>query len=103
MSALINALDNHTSKQIGENGHAEYGWSNSVRERILQFSFQLTRSDEKGINKLSQVLSDMLNTLKAQQSSDLVVATEYLVILYKMIGTYEKNESVTILVDFLII
>ena len=86
MSALINALDNHTSKQIGENGHAEYGWSNSVRERILQFSFQLTRSDEKGINKLSQVLSDMLNTLKAQQSSDLVVATEYLVILYKMIG-----------------
>mgnify|MGYP000400611029 FL=1 len=49
MSALINALDNHTSKQIGENGHAEYGWSNSIRERILQFSFQLTRTDEKGI------------------------------------------------------
>ena len=86
MSALINALDNHTSKQIGENGHAEYGWSNSIRERILQFSFQLTRTDEKGVKNLSRVLSDMLNTLKAQQSSEHVVVTEYLIILYKMIG-----------------
>lgn len=87
MSALINALDNHTSKQIGENGHAEYGWSNSIRERILQFSFQLTRTDEKGLQKLSQILKDILNTLKTQQStSQNVVTTEYLIILYKMIG-----------------
>jgi hypothetical protein len=92
MSALINALDNHTSKQIGENGHAEYGWSNSIRERILQFSFQLTRTDEKGLNKLTRILNDMLNTLKSQQmsleknSSEHVVATEYLILLYKMIG-----------------
>ena len=92
MSALINALDNHTSKQIGENGHAEYGWSNSIRERILQFSFQLTRTDEKGVKNLSRILNDMLNTLKAQQlsleknSSEHVVVTEYLIILYKMIG-----------------
>ena len=92
MSALINALDNHTSKQIGENGHAEYGWSNSIRERILQFSFQLTRTDEKGVNNLSRILNDILNTLKAQQgsfkknSSEHVVVTEYLIILYKMIG-----------------
>ena len=92
MSALINALDNHTSKQIGENGHAEYGWSNSIRERIVQFSFQLTRTDEKGVRNLSRVLKDMLNTLKAQQSSleknssEFVVVTEYLVILYKTIG-----------------
>jgi hypothetical protein len=92
MSALINALDNHTSKQIGENGHAEYGWSNSIRERILQFSFQLTRTDEKGLKNLSRILSDILNTLKVQQgsfvknSSEHVVVSEYLIILYKMIG-----------------
>ena len=30
MAALITSLDNHTSKQIGENGHIEYGWSNSI-------------------------------------------------------------------------
>lgn len=92
MSALINALDKHTSKQIGENGHAEYSWSNNIREKILQFSFQLTRTDETGVQKLSQILREMLNTLKAQQetfeknSPEHVVVTEYLIILYKMIG-----------------
>ena len=92
MSALVNALDNYTSKQIGENGHAEYGWSNSIRERILQFSFQLTRTDEKGVQKLSFILKEMLNTLKSQHASfekntsQHVVVTEYLCILYKMIG-----------------
>ena len=86
MSALINALDSYTSKQIGEKGHAEYGWSNSIRERILQFSFQLTRTDEKGLDRLTLVLYDMLDTLKAQHSSDKVVVTEYLILLYKMIG-----------------
>lgn len=89
MSALINALDNHTSKQIGENGHAEYGWSNSIRERILQFSFQLTRTDERGLHKLAIILYNILHTLKAQQeknSSEHVVVTEYLILLYKMIG-----------------
>ena len=63
MSALINALDRHTSKQIGENGHAEYGWSNNIRERILQFSFQLTRTDERGLQNLSEKLCDMLIVL----------------------------------------
>lgn len=92
MSALINALDNYTPKQIGENGHAEYGWSNNVRENIIQFSFQLTRTDEKGVHKLALVLHDILNTLKNKHnssdkhSSELIVASEYLIILYKMIG-----------------
>lgn len=92
MSALINALDNHTSKQIGENGHAEYGWSNSIRERILQFSFQLTRTDERGLQRLAVVLNDILSSLKAQyilfekNSPSFVVVTEYLILLYKMIG-----------------
>jgi len=88
MSALINALDIHTSKQIGENGHAEYGWSNSIRERIIQFSFQLTRTDERGLHRLEDVLCDILNRLTAQykSGSELVTVTEYLILLYKMIG-----------------
>jgi hypothetical protein len=88
MSALINALDIHISKQIGENGHAEYGWSNSIRERILQFSFQLTRTDERGLHRLEDVLCDILNRLTAQykSGSELVTVTEYLILLYKMIG-----------------
>jgi hypothetical protein len=64
MAALISALDNYTPTQIGENGHVEYGWSNNIRERILQFSFQLTRTDDKGIIALKKVLTDILKHLK---------------------------------------
>ena len=57
MAALINALDNYTPKQIGENGHVEYGWSNDIREKILQFSFQLVRTSDS--SNLKTILNDM--------------------------------------------
>ena len=40
MSAIISALDNYTPSQIGENGSVELAWSNGIRERIIQLSFQ---------------------------------------------------------------
>jgi len=88
MAALITTLDNHTSKQIGENGHTEYSWSNSIREKIIQFSFQLTRTDERGLQNLSLVFKEILNTLQMEitNTSKNIVATEYLILLYKMIG-----------------
>ena len=64
MSSLIAALDSHTPQQIGEKGHIEYTWSNDTREKILQFSFQLVRTDKNGLNKLSNVLRDLLTSLK---------------------------------------
>jgi hypothetical protein len=88
MATLVNALDNYTSKQIGEKGHVEYGWSNNIREQILQFNFQLTRTDEIGVEKLSIILNNLLQTLKDNydiNSTD-QVTIEYLIILYKMIG-----------------
>lgn len=90
MAALINALDNYTPTQFGENGHVEYGWSNSIQEKILQFSFQVTRTTEDGVNRLSQILSDILRQLKYQVNNDSLpereVAKGYLSILYRMIG-----------------
>lgn len=90
MAALVNALDNYTPTQIGENGHVEYGWSNSIQEKILQFSFQVTRSNDDRINGLSQVLSDILTQLKHQITNGSLpereVAKGYLSILYRMIG-----------------
>ena len=88
MAALINALDNYTPKQIGENGHVEYGWSNDIRERILQFSFQLVRTSSD--SNLKSVLKDMLTILKCQATSVSIVEKElargYLSMLYRMIG-----------------
>jgi hypothetical protein len=88
MATLVNALDNYTSKQIGEKGHVEYGWSNNIREQILQFNFQLTRTDETGVKNLSIILNNILQTLKNNYDTNSTdqVTIEYLIILYKMIG-----------------
>ncbi len=92
MAALINALDNYTSLQVGENGHLELGWSNNIQEKISQFSFQLTRTTtELQIINLEKVLRSILSNLplnlplrKVEPNLDL--RKEYLSILYKMIG-----------------
>ena len=66
MSLFLTEFDIHfhNIEKNGENGHIEYGWSNNVREKILQFSFQLTRTDKYGLNKLKIILNDLLITLK---------------------------------------
>ena len=90
MTAIISALDNYTPIQSGEKGHIEYAWSNSIREKIIQFSFQVTRTDKNGVNALEEKLSEMLFILKNNvvNSSHLErqMAKELLSILYRMIG-----------------
>ena len=87
MTALVNALDNFTPTQIGENTHIEYGWSNSIREKIVQFSFQVSRTNEDGIKNLQVVLQELLRVLKYKHelSAD-EVSKAYLKMLYMMIG-----------------
>ena len=90
MAAIISALDNHTSTQIGENGHVEYGWSNGIQERILQFSFQVTRTDDVGVQRLQTVLKDLLVSLKHKVENGSLpekeVAKGHLSVLYRIIG-----------------
>jgi hypothetical protein len=90
MAALINALDNLTPTQIGENGHVEYGWSNTIQEQILQLSFQVTRTDERKIDILSNKLERILSVLKHKSETGSLpekeVARGYLSLLYRMIG-----------------
>ena len=90
MAALVTALDNYTSKQIGEKGHVEFGWSNSIRENILQFSFQLTRTGKETLVVLQNKLITILTTLKHKLSVSSIIEKEeargYLSILYRMIG-----------------
>jgi Mg-chelatase subunit ChlD len=90
MSALISALDNYTPSQIGENGSIEYSWSNSIRERILQLSFQLTRvRDDNTINRLAfetdKILKELTSSYKSLNLSR-EVYIEYMSLMYRMIG-----------------
>jgi Mg-chelatase subunit ChlD len=84
MSELVAALEE--PKQIGENGHTEYAWSNDVKERIIQFHFQVTRADEAGVSKLSETLSKLLFELRRNIGVGEKESVELLSLLYCMIG-----------------
>ena len=89
MAALVNALDNSTSTQIGENGHNEYGWSSNLHEKIVQFSFQVTRTDDDAVEKLGLKLDELLTSIQFSYTNAKISKEEYidmLCILYKMIG-----------------
>jgi hypothetical protein len=70
MSALVASLDNYTNRQMGENGHVEYTWSNCIQEKISQLNFQLTRTDKDTIQKLQCQLKSMLISLKYTVETD---------------------------------
>jgi hypothetical protein len=85
-TSIIKKSDFLTPKQVGNNGNIEYTWSTNanIREKILQFSFQLVRTSEKQMDKLEEVLRDILQNLKQRQKSDETNA--YLSIMYRLIG-----------------
>jgi hypothetical protein len=90
MSAIISALDNYTPSQIGKNGSIEYTWSNSIRERIVQLSFQLTRTRDQDViknlaNKTEQILKDLTTSYKSSSISK-TEYIEYMSLLYRMIA-----------------
>jgi hypothetical protein len=90
MAALIGALDNFTPSHLGENCHLEYGWSNKIQEKILQFSFQLTRTDDLAIKRLRTILNVLLDSLTHKiftgSLPEKEIAKAHLSILYRMIG-----------------
>jgi Mg-chelatase subunit ChlD len=90
MAELINTDDKYTNTQFGEKGHVEYGWSNNIREKILQFSYQLTRTNSDGVDALQNILKELLCSLKHNIKRGTILDREvskgYLSILYRMIG-----------------
>jgi uncharacterized protein with von Willebrand factor type A (vWA) domain len=90
MASIVAALDNYTPIQLGENGHAEFGWSNNIQENILQFSFQVIRCSDSSLKRLESQLIHMLTILKEKQKSGILeeknMAKHQLSILFRMIG-----------------
>ena len=89
MAALVSALDCSTPIQSSEKGHAEYAWSNSVRERILQFSFQTTRTTADGVERLANVLRRILGDLQGGLKTGTLCPGEHqelLITAYKIVG-----------------
>ena len=80
MSSLVSALDKHTPKQIGENNHVEYTWSNDIDEKLTQLFFQLVRTTN--IEAISKQHLAILMQLKNRESQFKSQFTS----LYKLIG-----------------
>ena len=80
--SVVAALDTYTPKQLGENLHTEYGWSNSDEEKLVQLFFQLIRCDKDQMNNLAKQYKILLdNSIR----TDNRVLTD---ILYKLIVLY---------------
>ena len=86
MTELINTLDNYTNIKFGEKGHSEYDWSNSLQEKILQFSFQIVRNNTGLENTLRSMLLLLSNKIQSEILSESETAKGYLSLLYRMIG-----------------
>lgn len=80
MSSLVSALDKHTPKQIGENNHVEYTWSNDINENIVQFFFQLVRSSS--LETISKQHIQILMQLKNRE----IQFKDQFTMMYKLIG-----------------
>ena len=81
---LIDVLDKN-SLQLGENFHKEYSWSSTIEKRIVQFNFQLVRTNKTQLDSLAIQLSNLLVVLSNKRYFD-EDNKKYLKILYKMIG-----------------
>jgi len=77
---------------FGEKGHIEYKWACDIQEKILQFSFQITRTNNENLDSLALILHDLIKTIKFKiddANENLLekeISKYYLSILYKMIG-----------------
>ena len=80
-AALVSALDTHTPIRTGKNGHAEYGWSNDIREEIVQLSFQTVRTSKDGVKNLGERFYSIVSKLNnlASQSQHTTTTTTSLI------------------------
>jgi hypothetical protein len=77
--ALVQALDQRTTMQVGENGNVEHGWSADVQEKFCQFFFQLVRT--KNMVALEHQLDTLIRELKGKRETYALLGA-----LYKMVG-----------------
>lgn len=88
MTSFMDAIDNYTSN-LGENGHCEYGWTNTntnnFQEKICQFQFQLVRTtSSQQLSVLADVLRGLLRTIR--DATAISILTEYLSVLYCLLA-----------------
>ena len=93
-SNFISGLDSHTPTQLGENAHMEHGWSNDLRERICQLSFQLVRTTapESLGTKFSSLLSEIWS--KSNYETQIIPCSESLLVQNTLIRLLMQTRDI---------
>ena len=77
-SNFISALDSYTPTQLGEKGHLENGWSNDLREQVVQLSFQLVRTaDPTDLGARMTKLLNQVHLLSDSRQCPSAIKQEY--------------------------
>lgn len=88
--SLLAAMDINNSKfekmNLGENLHPQYNWSQEIKEKILQFSFQITENGGQNLNLLNDIKSIYSELIYSCLKSPSLESSNYLLILYKIIA-----------------
>lgn len=92
-SSLFSMTDDLKNNiQRGENGHYELSWSKQIRERILQFYFQLVRTNKLELLELDKIYTKLiLDVITEDITHD--ERKEFLSILYKLIAYTRDIEN----------
>ena len=89
-SSSSSQIDRIFTKQIGKNGHDEYGWSEYTKERIVQFNYQLVRTYKHAeIIHLADILYNIIKDLQDGLEKGKLLPDEFqeqIVMLYKLVG-----------------
>lgn len=89
MAAIVSAIDSAFERRVGEKGHVEHGWSKNIEEKILQYYFQLVRSNgnitkfDKQREKYNELLNLIFSTNSVLSETEKI---NYAKILFKLIA-----------------
>ena len=89
MAAIVSAIDSAFERRVGEKGHVEHDWSKNIEEKILQYYFQLVRSNgnitkyNKQMTTYNEILSLVFSTNSLLSETEKI---NYAKILFKLIA-----------------
>lgn len=97
--SFISALDNYTipiTKQIGENGSAEYSYSDNFKERVTQFYFQLVRVPDTK-NRHNKNMIQTSNEGDSTRHNNLKEILDSLLTHYKNLSIEEQKKGIDVM------
>jgi len=92
MTSFTHAIDQHNGlnpKQLGENNHQEFSWSESKKDNIVQLYYQINRCSKEESQHLASTMYDLLTYYKNDETMTNIL---YKVIMFTRDMIHGKGE-----------